>query len=103
MQPFIGPPIPIHLLATTSGWMHVIAVALVVLSLAVHIFFYVWIFRFLKQWGRDNDERRAYNDKQEQQLVEQERQWEAVKRQWNDETERLRETLERVRGTSAAH
>lgn len=57
MQPFIGPPIPIHLLATTSGPARTIVLAVIALSLAVHIVFLVWCFLFLRQWGREIDER----------------------------------------------
>ena len=67
MQPFIGPPIPIHLLATTSGWMHIIAVALV-----VHIVFLVWVFWFLNQWNRDLDEQQRQREERNRKLDERE-------------------------------
>ena len=102
MQPLIGPPIPFHVLATTSGGMHVVALALVVASLAVHVFFLTWCFLFLRRWGRGIDERGR-------QLDEQERKWREGHRDFDDPvlqlraaSEQLRETLDRMRDAGTA-
>ena len=50
MQPFIGPPIPIHLLATASGSIRSTVAVLIAVSLAVHVVFLVWAFWFLYQY-----------------------------------------------------
>lgn len=65
MQPFIGPPIPIHLLATTSGSIRTAVVVLIAVSLAVHVVFLVWVFWFLYQNKKYLDERHRILDKQE--------------------------------------
>lgn len=105
MQPLIGPPIyiPAHLLATTSGPMQVVALALAVASLAVHVYFLVWCFLFLRQWGREIDERTRRLDEQERQIEEQERMWREGHRDFDDPvlqlraaSERLQETLDRM-------
>ena len=62
------PPIPFHVLATTSGPMQVVALALIVASLAVHVYFLVWCFLFLRRWGREIDERRRRREEQERKL-----------------------------------
>ena len=102
MQPLIGPPIPIHVLATTSGPMQVVALALVVASLAVHVYFLVWCFLFLQQWGREIDERTRRID-------EEERKWREGHRDLDDPvlklraaTEQIRETLDRMRDAGTA-
>jgi cytidylate kinase len=65
MQPFIGPPIPIHLLATTSGWMRLFVVALIAVSLVVHIVFLVRVSRFLNRWGKRLDEQQRQREERE--------------------------------------
>ena len=109
MQPLIGPPMPFHLLATTSGGMRVVAVALVVASLAVHVFFFAWCFLFLRRWGREIDTRRRRREEQERKLDEQERKWREGHRDLDDPVlqlraavERLRETLDRMRDVETA-
>ena len=61
MQPFIGPPIPIHLLATTSGWMRLFVVALIAVSLV----FLVRVSRFLNRWGKRLDEQQRQREERE--------------------------------------
>jgi type VI protein secretion system component VasK len=73
MQPFIGPPIPIHLLATTSGWMRLFVVALIAVSLVVHIVFLVRVSRFLNRWGKRLDEQQRQREERDRKLDEQER------------------------------
>lgn len=109
MQPLIGPPIPIHVLATTSGPMQAVALALVVASLAVHVYFLVWCFLFLRRWGREIDERTRRLDEQERKIDEEERKWREGHRDLDDPvlklraaTEQLRETLDRMRDAGTA-
>ena len=98
MQPLIGPPIPIHVLATTSGPMQAVALALVVASLAVHVYFLVWCFLFLRRWGRETDERWRQLDEQERQIEEQERKWREGRRDFDDPVLQLRAASERLQG-----
>ena len=109
MQPLIGPPIPLHVLATTSGPMQVVALALVVTSLAVHVYFLVWCFLFLRRWGREIDEKSRQLDEQKRQFEEQERKWREGHRDFDDPvlqlraaSEQLRETLDRMRDAGTA-
>ena len=109
MQPLIGPPIPFHVLATASGPMHVVALALVVASIAVHAYFLVWCFLFLRRWGREIDERGRRLEEQEGQIEEQERMWREGHRDFDDPvlqlraaSEQLRETLDRMRDAGIA-
>ena len=90
MQPFIGPPIPIHLLATTSGWMHIIAVALV-----VHIVFLVRVSRFLNQWNKDLDEQQRQREERNRKLDERERESE---QRHAEGMKRLHALIERTAG-----
>lgn len=75
MQPFIGPPIyiPAHLFANASGWMRIFVVTLMAVSLVFHIVFLVWGYLFLRQWGREIDERSRRREDQKRKLDEQER------------------------------
>ena len=96
--------------------MHVVALALVVASLAVHVYFLTWCFLFLRQWGREIDERRRRREEQDRQLDEQERQLEERERKWQEghrdfddpvlqlraASERLQETLDRMRDAGTA-
>jgi len=99
MQPLIGPPVPFHLLATTSGPMHVVAVALVAASLAVHVYFLVWCLLFLRRRGREIDEKMRRLDEQERQIEEQERRWREGHRDFDDPVLQLRAASEQLRET----
>ena len=104
MQPLIGPPMPFHLLATTSGGMRVVAVALAVASLAVHVFFLflAWCFLFLRRWGREIDTRRRRREEQERKWREGHRDLDDPVLQLRAASERLRETLDRMRDVETA-
>lgn len=94
MQPLIGPPIPIHLLATASGSVRTAVAVLIAVSLAFHVVFLVWVSWFL--WHRkkylDEQERRWEKDRDEQQrrFNEQKRENERSMQALRDATERLR-------------
>ena len=107
----IGPPIyiPAHLFANASGGMRIFLVALMAASLAVHVYFLVWCFLFLRRWGREIDERMRQLDEQERQFEGQERRWREGHRDFDHPvlqlraaSEQLRETVERMRDAGTA-
>ena len=116
MQPFIGPPIPVHLLVDANGETRIIGVVLVAVSLLVHVVFLIGAFRILNQWRKDLDKQRHRRQEQERRLDEQERKLDEQERKWREghrnlddpvlqlraATERLRDTLDRIRNAETA-
>jgi len=82
--------------------MHVVALALVVASLAVHVYFLTWCFLFLRQWGREIDERRRRREEQDRMWCEGHRDFDDPVLQLRAASERLQETLDRMRDAGTA-
>ena len=55
--------------------MRIFVVALIAVSLVVHIVFLVWCHLFLRQWSRDLDKRQRQREERERILDEQDRRW----------------------------